>query len=83
MWTKLNREKRKFKEQSSSKSAKNASSEVISIEGQEAVLTPEDEPHSSTSIHPHRSDGDSTRYLPKWFDNYVEYKFNLLDRAGE
>ena len=22
-------------------------------------------------------------YIPPWFDRYVEYKFNLLDRAGQ
>jgi len=25
----------------------------------------------------------STGYMPPWFDRYVEYKFNLLDRAGQ
>jgi len=22
-------------------------------------------------------------YVPPWFDRYAEYKFNLLDRAGQ
>lgn len=21
-------------------------------------------------------------YVPSWFENYIEYKFNLLDRTG-
>lgn len=25
----------------------------------------------------------SVSYIPPWFDRYVEYKFNLLDRAGQ
>ena len=25
----------------------------------------------------------STSYMPPWFDHYVMYKFNLLDRAGQ
>jgi len=29
------------------------------------------------------TDGDdATDYMPPWFDRYVQYKFNLLDRAG-
>ena len=32
------------------------------------------------------SEGEETKeeddYVPKWFNKYVEYKFNLYDRAG-
>lgn len=24
----------------------------------------------------------SDHYIPGWFENYIEYKFNLYDRAG-
>jgi len=26
---------------------------------------------------------DSEGFLPLWFENYIEYKFSLLDRAGK
>jgi len=28
------------------------------------------------------SSASSHDYIPPWFERYIEYKFNLLDRAG-
>jgi len=38
-------------------------------------------PDNTGDIQP--ASATATGYMPPWFDRYVEYKFNLLDRAGE
>ena len=37
---------------------------------------------AESSAESQTTSSTSTSYVPPWFDRYVEYKFNLLDRAG-
>ena len=69
LWTKVLRSKLDHDSSKRSERHDVSKRDVVTESGEEMQSTP------STSSHKHD-------YMPPWFNRYVEYKFNLLDRTG-
>jgi hypothetical protein len=92
MWTKIHRARQKNDHKTGqknrpSKTVNESRKQSATSPDGEQLPTPSDQPtaNHSTAQPPQPQTGfdDETGYLPSWFDRYVEYKFNLLDRAGK
>jgi len=68
MWTKVLRSKLEYEKSGRAKRQNEVSKDDVTTDGGTEM--------QSTSAA-------STDYIPPWFNRYIEYKFNLLDRAGQ
>ena len=69
MWTQVLRSKHEYDKSGGTKGNKPPKRNVKKSED-----SSDDESEATSSTE---------SYIPPWFDRYVEYKFNLLDRAGQ